>query len=218
MANERRTSGEVKVRRYFAANSRLIRREVAAQFFFTWEGSWGQHGPTWVLSSPDRPHVGPMNLAIRDPLPYKRYKSWNGSTRSNINNIDPKIQYHDDCPSASEAWGKSIGDYKKQWKHEWYASSLRCPISLYSVDGLTVLNVHLSSIQEQQLFATSEYWITIFQDTTKVTHLVLCETFGKYICLKYLYYSFLEACSPMMSTQQTCLSNGYQWSIPDDVR
>ena len=23
-------------------------------------------GPTWVLSSPDRPHVGPMNLAIRD--------------------------------------------------------------------------------------------------------------------------------------------------------
>ena len=23
-------------------------------------------GPTWVLSSPDEPHVGPMNLAIRD--------------------------------------------------------------------------------------------------------------------------------------------------------
>ena len=22
--------------------------------------------PTWVLSSPDEPHVGPMNLAIRD--------------------------------------------------------------------------------------------------------------------------------------------------------
>ena len=36
VANERRTSGEVKVRRYFTANSRLIRREVAAQFFFTW--------------------------------------------------------------------------------------------------------------------------------------------------------------------------------------
>ena len=23
-------------------------------------------GPTWVLSAPDGPHVGPMNLAIRD--------------------------------------------------------------------------------------------------------------------------------------------------------
>ena len=23
-------------------------------------------GPTWVLSAPDRPHVGPMNLAIKD--------------------------------------------------------------------------------------------------------------------------------------------------------
>ena len=23
-------------------------------------------GPTWVLSDPDGPHVGPMNLAIRD--------------------------------------------------------------------------------------------------------------------------------------------------------
>ena len=25
-------------------------------------------GPTWVLSAPGRPHVGPMNLAIRDVL------------------------------------------------------------------------------------------------------------------------------------------------------
>ena len=25
-------------------------------------------GPTWVLSAPDGPHVGPMNLAIRDIL------------------------------------------------------------------------------------------------------------------------------------------------------
>ena len=24
-------------------------------------------GPTWVLSAPDGPHVGPMNLAIRKP-------------------------------------------------------------------------------------------------------------------------------------------------------
>ena len=26
-------------------------------------------GPTWVLSAPDGPHVGPMNLAIRALLP-----------------------------------------------------------------------------------------------------------------------------------------------------
>ena len=25
-------------------------------------------GPTWVLSAPDGPHVGPMNYAIRDEL------------------------------------------------------------------------------------------------------------------------------------------------------
>ena len=25
-------------------------------------------GPTWVLSAPDGPHFGPMNLAIREPL------------------------------------------------------------------------------------------------------------------------------------------------------
>ena len=25
-------------------------------------------GPTWVLSAPDGPHVGPMNLAIREVL------------------------------------------------------------------------------------------------------------------------------------------------------
>ena len=31
--------------------------------------SWGQHGvnigPIWVLSAPDGPHIGPMNIAIR---------------------------------------------------------------------------------------------------------------------------------------------------------
>ena len=27
-------------------------------------------GPTWVLSAPDEPHVGPMNLAIRVVMPY----------------------------------------------------------------------------------------------------------------------------------------------------
>ena len=25
-------------------------------------------GPTWVLSAPDGPHIGPMNHAIRGPL------------------------------------------------------------------------------------------------------------------------------------------------------
>ena len=29
-------------------------------------------GPTWVLSAPDGSHVGPMNLAIRDPMKYAR--------------------------------------------------------------------------------------------------------------------------------------------------
>ena len=31
-----------------------------------WQSSWDQHGLTWVLSAPDGPHVGPMNLAIRE--------------------------------------------------------------------------------------------------------------------------------------------------------
>ena len=30
---------------------------------------WANMGPAWVLLAPDRPHVGPMNLAIRDILP-----------------------------------------------------------------------------------------------------------------------------------------------------
>ena len=31
---------------------------------------WANMGPTWVLSAPDGPHVGPMNLAIRDTYPH----------------------------------------------------------------------------------------------------------------------------------------------------
>ena len=41
-------------------------------------------GPTWVLSAPDGPHVGPMNLAIRDNtglanLGYNWFTCWSGS-------------------------------------------------------------------------------------------------------------------------------------------
>ena len=30
-----------------------------------WQSSWHQHGPTWVFSATDRPHVGTTNLTIR---------------------------------------------------------------------------------------------------------------------------------------------------------
>ena len=33
-------------------------------------------GPTWVLSAPDGPHVGPMNLAIRDSSDMRDQASW----------------------------------------------------------------------------------------------------------------------------------------------
>ena len=36
-------------------------------------------GPTWVLSAPDGPHVGPMNLAIRVPLMHIRPCQWHNS-------------------------------------------------------------------------------------------------------------------------------------------
>ena len=33
----------------------------------------GTHlGPTWILSAPDGPHVGPMNFAFRDGYEAKR--------------------------------------------------------------------------------------------------------------------------------------------------
>ena len=33
-------------------------------------------GPTWILSAPDGPHVGPMNLAIRVAIPCEFYKEY----------------------------------------------------------------------------------------------------------------------------------------------
>ena len=33
-------------------------------------------GPTWVLSAPDGPHVGPINLSIRDIMYMGMYLSW----------------------------------------------------------------------------------------------------------------------------------------------
>ena len=46
-------------------------------------------GPTWVLSAPDGPYVGPMNLAIRDAMP----SSYTISQRSN--NSSPKCLHRE---------------------------------------------------------------------------------------------------------------------------
>ena len=56
---------------------------VIRNFSFTWaaesvgkrpwqQSSWGQHGPTWGLHDPGRPHDGPMNFAIWGVLNWKK--------------------------------------------------------------------------------------------------------------------------------------------------
>ena len=37
---------------------------------------WANMGPTWVLSAPAGPHVGPMNLAIRDYFSNFLFIAW----------------------------------------------------------------------------------------------------------------------------------------------
>ena len=58
-------------------------------------------GPTWVLSAPDEPHAGPMNLAIRviHVQPWLKYDSkrspWNyHSPHSTINTLCTFNQHH----------------------------------------------------------------------------------------------------------------------------
>ena len=56
---------------YIKFNPKFI--YIYTTVFFLWysprqRSSWGQHGPTWVLSAPDGPDVGPMNLAIRGAI------------------------------------------------------------------------------------------------------------------------------------------------------
>ena len=84
-------------------------------------------GPTWVLSAPDGPHVGPMNLAIRDGLIWKYYiwphiginigtcyfgtKFW---TKFSVNRSSILLKLQDFCLNS---W---------KWLARWPASALPC--------------------------------------------------------------------------------------------
>ena len=72
-----------------AAGTRMLRRRMSGaikevrEFLFIWthyvtspdsKVHGANMGPTWVLSAPDGPHVGPMNLAIRVLIHH-----WNGN-------------------------------------------------------------------------------------------------------------------------------------------
>ena len=48
-------------------------------------------GPTWVLSAPGGPHVGPTNLAIRDPI--KAICLW-CAKKTRIYSASAKLKYH----------------------------------------------------------------------------------------------------------------------------
>ena len=48
------------------------------------QSPWANMGPTWVLSVPDGPHVGPMNLAIRDVKDEINHATHNGSRPCNL--------------------------------------------------------------------------------------------------------------------------------------
>ena len=59
-------------------------------------------GPTWVLSAPDGPHVGPMNLAIRGPSTDKTHPiahPWN-CTMGCLLLVFPWKHYHNGIPTV----------------------------------------------------------------------------------------------------------------------
>ena len=61
-------------------------------------------GPTCVLSPPDGPHVGPMNLAIRESILFtdRQYDNYKGTTKTKLEKKTPHI-----CP-PSVRYGASV--------------------------------------------------------------------------------------------------------------
>ena len=59
-------------------------------------------GPTWVLSAPDGPHVGPMNLAIRDVYFYPSWMArWAARQNTDVINVlfPRRALFCSPCPS-----------------------------------------------------------------------------------------------------------------------
>ena len=60
-------------------------------------------GPTWVLSAPGWPHVGPMNLTIKDRLPnwYLGLHTYIKLRSAKINHNEPVVVFNSSTPSAT---------------------------------------------------------------------------------------------------------------------
>ena len=85
----------------------------------------GAHlGPTWVLSAPGGPHVGPMNLAIRGTL------TWPGSTTPLVAAVCYKCLHTvrnsiQNPPTEAEIWftlcNRSLGQSFLKWSTSQYS-------------------------------------------------------------------------------------------------
>ena len=62
-------------------------------------------GPTWVLSAPDGPHVGPMNLIIRNVVACTKYKSRVSCQKGPFGRIPSKCQtFKPDPIYGAQTW------------------------------------------------------------------------------------------------------------------
>ena len=66
-------------------------------------------GPTWVLSAPDGPHVGPMNLAIRDLMVSGwcyREDTIRYLTKSGLKTVTTGDDYNTEYPAETQVKSK----------------------------------------------------------------------------------------------------------------
>ena len=105
-------------------------------------------GPIWVLSAPGGPHVGPMNLAIRDGffMPSACYSSKLPQAGRWLDNIDTlaidwanEISIPNKTPTPLANWKKHV--CHTQLKRNGYGEELECCLSLKN-DTLIKQNIY----------------------------------------------------------------------------
>ena len=111
-------------------------------------------GPTWVLSAPDGPHVGPMNLAIRDVTATTDTEAVHASRQTEWDGHEHGFCGHKNCALASSALVFWITDLLTR-----VAYRITGPLSL--INGLFAFN----SVNDSSSLICSYFAAPRFQHT-----------------------------------------------------
>ena len=139
-------------------------------------------GPTWILSAPGGPHVGPMNFAIRVMIGGLDNTGSQLLTHE-IRTMDGKFDIYNSFPDSKDH-GAYLGPTGPRWAHVGHMNfAIWVPLPVRTVKSLLRLERHTIKLLHGFFLCSDLFWLN---------HQFIIDRYGLIMCNLYWFVSVIR--------------------------